>query len=415
MFTLSDIYTGIDLGTNSIKVVVCEKLNDNYHVLASSNVQSNGIKNGYITDTKLAINSVSKAIKQVNEMLGIKIAKVIACVPPTDCKMNIAIGSTSVIDYNDISSIDISNVINDALKGYDFTEEELVTAMPISFTVDDEKNVRDPKGMKGSILQTRVVIGTMPKESLYRILEVLRQSGVETVDITFNSFGDYYTVKTRQYDEEVGAIINLGEESTNVSIFNKGIQIKNSLIPFGSRNVDKDLTYVFKSKMSESRKLKEDFAVALSSMADSNDTWTIELDKQTTKEVNQVGVSKVVEARVKELLKLAKNEIKNLTNREIRYIIVTGGLSELAGFSYLVEQEFGFVAKVCNINVMGIRHNMYSSCYGAIKYFNDKLDLRGKHYNMVTNEDEAKLSSVTSSITTNENVISKVFGHFFSD
>ena len=112
MFTLSDIYTGIDLGTNSIKVVVCEKLNDNYHVLASSNVPSNGIKNGYITDTKLAINSVSKAIKQVNEMLGIKIAKVIACVPPTDCKMNIAIGSTSVIDYNDISLANIYNLAN---------------------------------------------------------------------------------------------------------------------------------------------------------------------------------------------------------------------------------------------------------------------------------------------------------------
>ena len=184
---------------------------------------------------------------------------------------------------------------------------------------------------------------------------------------------------------------------------------------FGSRNVDKDLTYVFKSKMSESRKLKENFAVAFSSMADSNDTWLIKLDKDNTKEVNQVGVSKVVEARTKELLKLAKNEIKNLTNREIRYIIITGGLSELAGFSYLVEQEFGFVAKVCNINVMGIRHNMYSSCYGAIKYFNDKLDLRGKHYNMVSNEDEEELSSVTSSITTNENVISKVFGHFFAD
>ena len=49
---MSDIYTGIDLGTNSIKVVVCDKLNDNYHVLASSSESSNGIKNGYITDTK---------------------------------------------------------------------------------------------------------------------------------------------------------------------------------------------------------------------------------------------------------------------------------------------------------------------------------------------------------------------------
>lgn len=412
---MSDIYTGIDLGTNSIKVVVCEKINDKYHVLASSSESSNGIKNGYITDTKLAVNSVSKAIKQVNEMLGIKINKVIACVPSVDCKMSIVHGSTNIIDYNEVTSLDISNVITDALKDYDFTNEELVTAMPINFIVDENENVHDPKGMKGSILETRVVISTMPKEPLYRILEVLKLSGVEAVDITFNSFGDYYTIKNNKYDEEVGAIINLGEESTNISVFNKGIQIKNSLIPFGSRNVDKDLTYVFKSKMSESRKLKENFAVAFSSMADSNDTWLIKLDKDNTKEVNQVGVSKVVEARVKELLKLAKNEIKNLTNREIRYIIITGGLSELAGFSYLVEQEFGFVAKVCNISVMGIRHNMYSSCYGAIKYFNDKLDLRGKHYNMVSNEDEDRLSSVTSSVTTNENVISKVFGHFFTD
>ena len=231
----------------------------------------------------------------------------------------------------------------------------------------------------------------------------------------FSSFGDYYTVKNKNYDDVVGAIINIGEESTNVSVFNKGIQIKNSLIPVGSKNVDKDLTYVFKSNLEESRKLKEKFAVALSSLADSNDTWNFKIDKDTSKEVNQVGVSKVVEARVRELLKLAKNEIKNLTNREIRYIIITGGLSELAGFSYLVEQEFGFVAKVCNIKTMGIRHNMYSSCYGTIKYFNDKLDLRGKHYNMISNEDVEKLSSTDSLVTTSENVISKVFGHFFVD
>ena len=161
--------------------------------------------------------------------------------------------------------------------------------------------------------------------------------------------------------------------------------------------------------------MKETFAVSLASLADSNDTYSIKIDKNNVKEVNQVGVSKVVEARVRELLKLAKNEIKNLTNREIRYIIITGGLSELAGFSYLVEQEFGFVAKVCNINAMGIRHNKYSSCYGTIKYFNDKLDLRGKHYNMISNDDVDKLSSSDSIVTTNENVISKVFGHFFVD
>ncbi len=412
---MNDIYTGIDLGTDSIKIVVTEKVNDKFYVLASVSSPSMGIKNGFIVDTKLAIGSVKNALRQVNEMLGIKITKVIAGIPSANCRMDIVVGSTNIIDYNDITGVDVSNVLLDAIKGQDFTNEELVTAMPISFTIDDSSNVSDPKGLKGSILDARVVISTVDKEPLYRILEVLKLSGAETVDICYNSVGDYYSIKNKKYDELVGAIINIGEESTNVSVFNKGIQIKNKLLPIGSINVDKDIGYVFKSKSTESRAMKETFSVAISSYADTNDTWEIKLNKDEVKEVNQVGVSKVVEARIKEILKLAKNEIKNLTNREIRYIIITGGLSEMAGFQYLVEQEFGFVAKVCNLSTMGIRHNKYSSCYGITKYFDDKLELRGKHYNMVNKSDVETLLSTDSSITTNENMLSKVFGHFFDN
>ena len=79
---------------------------------------------------------------------------------------------------------------------------------------------------------------------------------------------------------------------------------------------------------------------------------------------------------------------------------------------YLVEQEFGFVDKVCNINTMGIRHNKFSSCYGITKYFDDKLELRGKHYKMISESDYQDMLSIDSGIT-NENMLSKVFGHFF--
>ena len=412
---MSDIYTGIDIGTDSIKIIVLEKINDDYHVLASCCSKSAGIENGFITDTKVAVNSVKAAVKKINEMLGIKISKAIVCIPPTNCKMNIVNGKVAVLDYNEITGADISNVLIDAIKKEDYQTEEIVTAMPISFNVDGKPNIDDPKGMKGANLETRVVISTTEKEPLYRILEVLKLAGIDAVDLCYSSFGDYYACKDKKTDDEVGAIINIGEASTNISIFNKGIQIKNTVIPVGSRNVDKDLTYIYKTKMSESRKIKENFAVALSSYADSNDVWKAEVDRGVIKEINQVDISKVVEARVRETLKLAKNEIKNLTNREIRYIIITGGLSELAGFNYLVEQELGFVASVCNITTMGIRHNKYSSCLGTIKYFNDKLDLRGKHYNMLTKEEEQILTSGDEKNIPNESVIKKVFGHFFDD
>ena len=92
---------------------------------------------------KNIVRKSKKTIKKLITILGIKITKVIACIPPANCKMDIVLGSTNVMDYNEITGTDVSNVLLDAIKGQDFTSNELVTAMPISFTVDDKTNIKD--------------------------------------------------------------------------------------------------------------------------------------------------------------------------------------------------------------------------------------------------------------------------------
>ena len=409
---MSQVYTGIELGTDSIKIVVLEKLHDKFHVLASVHSPSDGISKGQVLDIKKCVSSVRLALKKANDMLGIKIVKVIAVVPPNGCSFDIAVGTVEILDR--VTGEDVNRVVKDALVGKIREEEELVTAIPINFTVDGEENIKDPKDKNGSLLETKLVVSTLPKEPLYRILEVLRLSGLEAIDVAFTSTGDYYTVRNNRLQNEVGAIINIGEDSTNVSVFNKGIQIKNAMIPIGSHNVDRDITYIFKIKEEDSRRLKEQFAVSMQVYADSNDTVTIPIGEEK-KEISQVGISKVVEARLEEILNLAKKEIKNLTNREIRYIIVTGGLSELAGFQYLVESCFGVSAKVCNISTMGLRHNRYSSVIGAVQYFDDKMSLRGKNVSMISESDVQVLMSPDDKTINNDNIISKVFGHFFDN
>ena len=409
---MSSIYTGIELGTDSIKIVVLEKINEQYNVLSSVCSESAGIRNSHVYDIKAASAAVKKAVKSASEMLGAKITKAIVCVPPTHCNMDIVNGCVDVVNSK-ITGEDVCNVLNEALKDQDFSEFELVTAIPISFTVDEEENIKDPKGMRGEVLSSKIVIGTMPKEELYRFLEVLKLAGVEALDVGFTSTGDYYTIKNSKYDGIVGAIINIGEDNTNVAVYNKGIQIKNAVLPIGSSNVDKDLAYIFKMKDNAARNLKETFAVSMSNYADSTDIVEVKNNNGEIKEISQVGVSKVVESRIREILKLAKNEIKNLTNREISYIIVTGGLSELAGFGYLVEEMFGAMAKVCNITTMGIRHNKYVSVLGIVKYLDDKLSLRGKQMNMIDGEEFDDLVSPQHKMINNENMIGKVLGHFF--
>ena len=86
-----------------------------------------------------------------------------------------------------------------------------------------------------------------------------------------------------------------------------------------------------------------------------------------------------------------------------------------AGLSLKEENVFGLEAKVCNISVIGLRHNKYSSAFGAIKYFDAKLSLRGRTYNMISDNDKDSLISTGQKVTVNGNIVSRLVGNFFDN
>ena len=412
---MKKIYTGIDLGSFSIKIVVCEVVNNKFHVLAASNTRCKGIKNGLITDMEEASIYLKKAKKEVEDMLGITIDQAVVTVPSIDKDFDIVEGKVNVEDENKmVSATDINNVFQDAVLGKVNETKELITITPIFFQVDDKEPVKDPKGMIGESLFVKAVITSIPKENFRNTVNLLKNCGITPVDVTYGIMGDYYEARNIDFDKSVSAIINIGYSKTEVSIFNKGIMIKDEMIDSGSKLIDKDLSYVYNLKRSQARVLKENFAVSNTRYSDVNDT--IELTNKNGDDItlNQLEVSEVVEARLVDLLRLAKKQINILTNREISYIIITGGISELAGFEYVVENVFDRRCSILDINTMGIRSNMYSSSYGIVKYFHNKLDLRGLSYSMVSEKEANNLISTKGKTLNNshDNIISKVFSYF---
>lgn len=412
---MKKIYTGIDLGSFSIKIVVCEVVNNKFHVLAASNTRCKGIKNGLVTDMEEASIYLKKAKKEVEDMLGITIDQAVVTVPSVDKDFDIVEGKVNVEDENKmVSATDINNVFQDAVLGKVNETKELITITPIFFQVDDKEPVKDPKGMIGESLFVKAVITSIPKENFRNTVNLLKSCGITPVDVTYGIMGDYYEARNIDFDKNVSAIINIGYSKTEVSIFNKGIMIKDEMIDSGSKLIDKDLSYVYNLKRSQARVLKENFAVSNTRYSDVNDT--IELTNKNGDDItlNQLEVSEVVEARLVDLLRLAKKQINILTNREISYIIITGGISELAGFEYVVENVFDRRCSILDINTMGIRSNMYSSSYGIVKYFHNKLDLRGLSYSMVSEKEANNLISTKGKTLNNshDNIISKVFSYF---
>lgn len=386
------IYTSLDIGSDSIKIVVCELFQGKLNLLASSSYKSRGIKKGLIINVAEAGNSIKSAIGELQKQLGIKIDKVIASVPSYGANYTLIKGETKTMD-NIVSSDDIKRVLDIALQSLKLQDEEVVTILPVDFKIDGESGIKDPTNAPGHELGVRAIAVTTPKKNVYSVVGLLESIGIQTIDISTTGIGDFYAFKNKQFDKSLGIIINVGSETTTVSLYNKGIIIKSSIIGMGGKNIDKDISYMYKTDIDTSTNLKYHFALGHKRNASTTDMYEIKTEYDDELRINQYEISEVVSSRLEEILNLAKKEANILTSKKIDYIIITGGTSNMADIQYVASDVFGNDVSIGNIKVVGIRDNKYSSCIGNIVYFISKLKLKGQRYSMVDNEDASRLAS----------------------
>ena len=400
------IYSSLDIGSDSIKIVVCELYKNKLNLLAASSFKSKGITRGLITDVELASMSLKQAFRDINDMLGMKISKVIVSVPNYLADYTIIKGE---VDINEtITHNDVIKSLEVALKSRKNNGKELVTILPIDFKIDNNITVKDAVGMNGRKLLSRSIAVSVPKKSVYSVVTILEKVGIEVADITLNNIGDLYSFRNPDFDSKLSAIINVGAEITSVSVYNKGVVLRSSIVNQGGKNIDKDISYIYKVDMATANRLKHKFALASKDHANNNDTIEVVNKDNNTIKISQMELSKIVESRIDEILNLAKNDLNSLTRNKIDYIIITGGTSNMAGFEYIASSVFGKEVNIGNIKMIGVRNNKYSSCIGNIVYFISKLKLKGKNYTMIDNAEYEKTN-------TSDSVLGKVFGYFFNE
>ncbi len=411
------IIAGADLGSNSIKIIVAEVIKDKLHILAASDTHTKGIKKGLIVNEEEVLKSLREGIKKVEEMLGLKITKMLVSIPSLEADFCLGEGVTTITNEEKIiDGKDIVRALQASVYNRIPNNKELVSILPLEFIINEEEVVIDPKNIKGNKLGVKTVIVAAPKSTVHSIIKCFEKLNIEIVDITFGSIGDYYTFKSPSLDEQIGAIINLGEDTTTISIFNKGIITNTEVLEIGGANVDNDISFIYKVTKSDAKFLKEKLALAHRRYADPSETEVVGTKLGENLRINQYEVTEIVMSRLLEILNLAKKQINLLTKKEISYIIITGGLTEFKDFNLIVEEVFGKNATLGIVKELGVRDNKYSTALGMIKYFDKKLKLRDKSFSIFSKDEEQELGTVSKRINvSNDSIIGKIFGYFFDN
>lgn len=413
---MREIISSLDIGCDKIKLVVGEYINNDFNILCALTESTIGFKNYQIINENELIKSIKKILDKVTEKLNIKLKKIIVNIPTTLNNFVISDAVNSVKNEDLIvTSSDILKVIQSTAYNQINANEELVSAIPIYFRVGDNET-KDPFNKKGKIISTKTVLVTADKREVYDIISIVEKCGLEVVDITSTGLTDYYNFRNDYIDNATGIIVNIGHSKTQISVFSKGIYVNNEVLPVGGDNINNDISFMYKLRRKDASFLKENLALANIRRANPKETITVTNKENEKLVINQYELTEIVSSRITEILKLVKTSINHLTKKEISYIIITGGLTELKDFNISLANLFGETAQIGAINQLGARNNKYSVCIGMIECFKDKLRLRHREYSTVGKIDSELMCNTDSKISVpGDSILGKVFGYFFDN
>jgi cell division protein FtsA len=350
----SKISVGLDIGTTKIVAMIGRK--NEYgkaEILGIGKSKSLGVHRGVVNNITQTIQSIQQAVQQAETEAGIKIEEVTVGIAGQHIR------SLQHSDYITranselvIDEEDIDRLINQVHKLVMLPGEEIIHVLPQEYKVDGQAEIKEPIGMYGGRLEANfhVVVGQV--SSIRNIGRCVKSSGLELEGITLEPLASANAVLSQEEKEAGVALIDIGGGTTDLAVFKDGIIRHTAVIPFGGNVITEDIKEGCSIIEKQAELLKIKFGSAWPGENKDNEIVSIPgLRGREPKEITLKNLSKIIHARVVEIIEQVYVEIKNYGHEEqkkklIAGIVLTGGGSQLKHLKQLVEYITGMDTRI---------------------------------------------------------------------
>jgi cell division protein FtsA len=251
-----------------------------------------------------------------------------------------------------IDEADIERLKNQVFKLVMLPGEEIIHVLPQEYKVDGQAEIKEPIGMYGGRLEANfhVVVGQV--SSIRNIARCVKSAGLDFGGITLEPLASADAVLSQEEKEAGVALIDIGGGTTDLAIFKDGIIRHTAVIPFGGNVITEDIKEGCSIIEKQAELLKIKFGSAWPGENKDNEIVSIPgLRGRDPKEITLKNLSKIIHARVTEIIEQVYAEIKNYGHEEqkkklIAGIVLTGGGSQLKHLKQLVEYITGMDTRI---------------------------------------------------------------------
>ena len=350
----SDIAVGLDIGTTKIVAIVGRR-NDRgkVEVLGVGKTKSLGVHRGVVNNITKTMESIQTAISEAEATSSEDIKSVVVGIAGQHIR---SLQHTDYIDRDNFDEVieeeDIDELVNQVKKLVMLPGEEIIHVLPQEFKIDGQSEIKEPVGMSGRRIESNfhVVVGNVA--SIRNIGRCVVNSGLELDDITLEPIASANSVLSEEEKEAGVALIDIGGGTTDLAIFKDGIIRHSAVVPFGGNVITEDIKEGCSIIEKQAELLKVKFGSAWPGENSENEIVSIPgLRGREPKEVTMKNLSKIIHARVIEIIEHVFLEIKNYGHEEtkkklIAGIVLTGGGAELKHIRQMVEYITGMDCRI---------------------------------------------------------------------
>ena len=350
----NNIAVGLDIGTTKIVAMIGGKNEyGKVEILGIGKSKSLGVHRGVVNNITQTIQSIQQAVQEAETAAGQKIDGVTVGIAGQHIRSlqhsdYITRANSEVV----IDEDDIDRLINQVYKLVMLPGEEIIHVLPQEYKVDGQAEIKEPIGMYGGRLEANfhVVVGQV--SSIRNIGRCVKSAGLELEGITLEPLASADAVLSQEEKEAGVALIDIGGGTTDLAIFRDGIIRHTAVIPFGGNVITEDIKEGCSIIEKQAELLKIKFGSAWPGENKDNEIVSIPgLRGREPKEITLKNLSKIIHARVVEIIEQVYVEIKNYGHEEqkkklIAGIVLTGGGSQLKHLKQLVEYITGMDTRI---------------------------------------------------------------------
>lgn len=345
---------GLDIGTTKI-VAIIGKENEygKIEVLGIGRSKSLGVHRGVVNNITQTIQSIQQAVEEAEVDAGLKIGSVVVGIAGQHIR---SLQHSDYITRADseevINEDDLDKLCNQVYKLVMLPGEEIIHVLPQEYKVDGQAEIKQPIGMYGGRLEANfhVVVGQV--SSIKNVGRCIKSAGLDLGKITLEPLASSDAVLSTEEKEAGVALIDIGGGTTDLAIFKDGIIRHTAVIPFGGGVITEDIKEGCSIIEKQAELLKIKFGSAWPGENKDNEIVSIPgLRGREPKEITLKNLSKIIHARVVEIIEQVYVEIKNYGHEEqkkklIAGIVLTGGGSQLKHLKQLVEYITGMDTRI---------------------------------------------------------------------